>query len=143
MPSADHEHMIGHDNAVPAVPCGDGMERALLAFCGAQSTIAAVADEDAGAGLARLRPEEDRVSGEPGCLNPPHGEGGRADETMTVVHAQCHRDVLPMVAKQVSGELGCGRRIVNPAWQVQGCLRDSVRVAWTTAPVHPNLLASP
>ncbi|MDA8400695.1 MAG: hypothetical protein M0008_11765 [Actinomycetota bacterium] len=51
--------MIGNDNAVPAACCGDGTERAILAFCGARSAVAAVADEDAGAGLARLRPEED------------------------------------------------------------------------------------
>jgi len=61
-PSADHDHVIGHDNAVPAACCGDGTEGAVLALCGARSTVAAVAavaavaDEDAGAGLARLRP---------------------------------------------------------------------------------------
>lgn len=84
-PSADHHQVIGHDNAVPAARCGDGTEGALLPFCGARSPIAAVADEDAGAGLARLGSKEDRAGGQAGCLDPSDGEDGRADESVTVV----------------------------------------------------------
>ena len=106
-PSADHDHVIGHDNAVPAACCGDGTEGAFLAFGGARSTVAAVTDEDASAGLPRLRPEEDRASGQASSLYPAKSEDGRADEAVTVVQVQHHRDVLSMVAEQVSGELGC------------------------------------
>ena len=84
-PSADHDHVIGHDNAVPAARCGDGTEGAVLAFGGARSTVAAVADEDAGAGLARLRPKEDRASGQASRLYPANGEDGRTDEALSVV----------------------------------------------------------
>jgi hypothetical protein len=59
-PSADHDHVIGHDNAVPVARFGDGTEGSLLGFCGARSTVAAVAGVGAGAGLACLRPERDR-----------------------------------------------------------------------------------
>jgi len=70
MPSADHDHVMGHDNAVPAACCGDGTEGAVLAFGGAWSPVAAVPDEDAGAGLTRLGPEEDRASGQASSLYP-------------------------------------------------------------------------
>ena len=106
-PSADHDHVIGVDNAVPAACCGDGTEGALLAFGGVRGTVAAVSDEDARAGLARLRPEEDRASGQASSLCPADSEDGRTDEAVPVVQVQRHRDVLPMVAEQVSGELGC------------------------------------
>ena len=106
-PSADHDHVIGHDIAVPAACCGDGTEGAILAFGGARSTVATVADEDARAGLARLRSEEDRASGKASRLYPANSEDGRTDEAVPVVQVQRQRDVLPMVAQQVSGELGC------------------------------------
>ncbi len=105
MPSStDHDHVIGHDNAVPAACCGDGTEGAFLAFGGAGSAVAAVPDEDAGAGLTRLGSEGHRASGQASSLYPAKSEDGRADEAVPVVQVQHHRDVLPMVAKQVSGE---------------------------------------
>ena len=58
---ADHHEVIGGDDHVPAARCGDGTEGALLPFRGARSTVAAVTDEDAGAGLACLESEEDRT----------------------------------------------------------------------------------
>jgi hypothetical protein len=85
MASADHHQVIGHDNAVPAACCGDGTEGALLAFGGAGSAVAAVPDEDARAGLARLRPEEDRASGQASSLYPANSEDGRTDEAVPVV----------------------------------------------------------
>ena len=103
-PSADHDHVIGHDNAVPASRCGDGTEGGFLAFGGARSAVAAVPDEDAGAGLARLGPEENRASGQASRLYPANSEDGPTDEAVPVVQVQRHRDVLPMVAEQVSGE---------------------------------------
>ena len=102
-PSADHDHVIGHDDAVPGCMLRRCTEGAFLPFCGARSTVAAVADEDAGAGLARLGTEEDRASGQASRLYPANGEDGRTDEAVPVVQVQRHRDVLPMVAEQVSG----------------------------------------
>lgn len=103
-PSADHDYVIGHDNAVPTARCGDGTEGALLAFGGARSAVTTVANEDAGAGVARLGPEEDRASGQASRFYPANREDGRTNEVVPVVQVQRHRDVLPMVAEQVSGE---------------------------------------
>jgi hypothetical protein len=107
MTSADHDHVIGHDNAVPAACCGDGTKGAVLAFGGARSTVAAAPNEGAGAGLAPLGPEENRASGQASSLYPANNENGRADKAVPVVQVQHHRDVLPMVAEQVSGERNC------------------------------------
>ncbi|MHB8318239.1 MAG: hypothetical protein ACYDEP_03250 [Acidimicrobiales bacterium] len=63
---ADHHQVIVQDNPVPAARSSDGTKGALLGFGGAGGPPAAVPDEDAGAGLARLRPEEDRASGRAG-----------------------------------------------------------------------------
>jgi len=127
-PSADHHQVIGDDNPVPAAGCSDGAEGPFLPFRSALGSVAAVADEDARARLSRLCPEEEGTSRQPGRLDPAHGEDGRTDEAVTVVEVQRHRDVLPMVAEQVSGELGCCPWVIDPSWQVERCLWDSVRM---------------
>ena len=79
-PSADNDHVIGHDHAVPAARCGDGTDGAFLAFRGATGSVVAVTDKDAGACMARLGPEEDRASGQASRLCPANSEDGRTDE---------------------------------------------------------------
>jgi hypothetical protein len=56
MSSADHDHVIGHDNAVPAASSSNGTEGALLCFRGARESVAAVADDNAAGCSAGLYP---------------------------------------------------------------------------------------
>ncbi len=90
---ADHHQVIVQDNPVPAARSSDGTKGALLGFGGAGGPPAAVPDEDAGAGLARLRPEEDRASGRAGRLNVAHSEERHADPPMPVVQEESRPNV--------------------------------------------------
>lgn len=61
---------------VSAACCGDGTTGALLPFCGAWISVAMEAEEDISAGLARFRPEGDRVSGHTSRLHRANCEDG-------------------------------------------------------------------
>ncbi len=91
----DHDQVIHHSEPVTAACSGDGPEGRLLGFRGAESPVAAVADEDRARRPARLRSEEHRVGGKPSGLDPPDGDDGVPDEAVAVVHVEDEGHVLP------------------------------------------------
>jgi hypothetical protein len=113
---------------VTAARSSDGPERRLLGFRGAESTVAAVADEDGACRPARLGSEKHRVGCEPSDLYPANGDDGVADEPVAVVHLEGEGHVLSTGAEEVPSD-PCSRcRIVYAPGQVEPGLRHSVRV---------------
>ena len=84
----------------------EGTEAAFVpALGGATASVAAIADEDAAARMARLGSCEDRSCRQASVLDPAHGHHRRADQAVPVVQVERQRDVLPMMPQEVAGEL--------------------------------------
>ena len=123
-----HRQVIHHSEPVTPARSGDGPEGRLLGFRGAESPVAAVADEDGARRPARLGSKEHRVGRKPRGLDPADGDDRMPDEAVAVVHVEDEDHVLPSGAEQVSRD-PCSRcRVVYPSGQVQPCFRHGVRV---------------
>ena len=125
--------VIHHSEPVTAACSGDGPEGRLLGFRGAESPVAAVADEHGARRPARLGSQEHRVGGEPSCLDPADGDDRMPDEAVAVVHVEDEDHFLPSGAEQVSRDPCSGCRVVYPPGQVEPCLWHGVRVGRRSA----------
>jgi len=127
--------VIDDRKPVTVAPHCEGTEGPILRLRGNESAPAAVADENAARRPASLGSVEDRTGGESSRLRPANGDDGCADEPVLVVEVERKRDLLPVMAEQITGELSGCRRTVDPARERQRHLRFGMRRGCTKA--HP------
>ena len=116
-----HHQVVHHSEPLTAARCGDGPEGCLLGFRGAESPVAAVADEDGARRPARLGSEEHRMGRKPRGLDPADGDDRMPDEAVAVIEEEHQRDVFPAVPEQITSELCCCCRSVDPTGERQRC----------------------
>jgi len=124
---ADHHQVIRKGEAMAATGSGQGPEGPALRFRGAESAPAPIADEDAARRPGGRPSGEDRTGRETSCLSPADGNDGRADEPVPIVEVERQRDLLPVMAEKISGELSGCRRTVDPTGKSQRHLRFGMR----------------
>lgn len=107
----------------------------MLAFRDAQAARAAIADEDDAFRPARFGSLEDRVSREPGGLDPSGSEDRMSREPVPLIKIVRQDDWLPAVTEEIGGELCCRRRTVDPSGKVERSVTHGFRVRDPDLPV--------
>jgi hypothetical protein len=62
-------------------------------------------------------------------LDPANGDNGRPDQAVPVVQIERQRDVLTVMSEQVTSDLCCCGRVIDPTREVEPCIGNSIRVS--------------
>jgi hypothetical protein len=61
-------------------------------------------------------------------LDPANGDDGGADQAVLVVQIQRKRDGLTVMSKQVTSDLSCRGRVIDPPRESELCIRNLIRM---------------